>query len=187
MRISQAARRMEGMIDDLLSLSRVSLRKLRNEAVDLSALSKILLDELGEADPERRVETRVDPGLRAQGDPGTLRILLQNLLANAWKFTRLSSAPCIEIGRDESGESAAFFVRDNGAGFDMRYANKLFAPFQRLHSPDEFEGTGIGLATVDRIVRRHGGEVWAHGEVGKGATVYFTLPQSAAEVPDGTR
>jgi light-regulated signal transduction histidine kinase (bacteriophytochrome) len=95
---------------------------------------------------------------------------------NAWKFTRKRDAALIEIGREEGGERPAFFVRDNGAGFDMRYANKLFAPFQRLHSPEEFEGTGIGLATVDRIVRRHGGEVWAYGEVGKGATVYFTLP-----------
>ncbi len=175
-RISQAARRMEGMIDDLLSLSRVSLRRLRNEPVDLSVLSRTLLDEFGEAEPGRKVETQVGADLKAQGDPGTLRILLQNLLINAWKFTRKSAAPRIEIGRDESGERPAFFVRDNGAGFDMRYANKLFAPFQRLHSPEEFEGTGIGLATVDRIVRRHGGEVWAHGEVGKGATVFFTLP-----------
>lgn len=183
MRISQAARRMEGMIDDLLSLSRVSLRRLRSEPVDLSALSKTLLDELGESDPGRCVDASVGADLRAQGDPGTLRILLQNLLANAWKFTRKCPAACIEIGRDDSSGRAAFFVRDNGAGFDMRYANKLFAPFQRLHSPEEFEGTGIGLATVDRIVRRHGGEVWAHGEVGKGATVYFTLPQREAEAP----
>jgi PAS domain S-box-containing protein len=181
-RISQAARRMEGMIDDLLSLSRVSLRRLRNEPVDLSALSRTLLDELGEAEPGRVVQTHVLADLKAQGDPGTLRILLQNLLTNAWKFTRKSDAARIEIGRDENGERPAFFVRDNGAGFDMRYANKLFAPFQRLHSPEEFEGTGIGLATVDRIVRRHGGEVWAYGEVGKGATVYFTLPPSESKV-----
>jgi light-regulated signal transduction histidine kinase (bacteriophytochrome) len=173
---------MEGMIDDLLSLSRVSLRRLRNEPVDLSALSRALLDELGEAEPGRLVETHVLTDLKAQGDPGTLRILLQNLLTNAWKFTRKSDAARIEIGRDESNERRAFFVRDNGAVFDMRYANKLFAPFQRLHSPEEFEGTGIGLATVDRIVRRHGGEVWAYGEVGKGATVYFTLPLSEPKV-----
>ena len=181
-RISQAARRMEGMIDDLLSLSRVSLRRLRNEPVDLSALSRALLDELGETDPGREVETLVGADLKAHGDPGTLRILLQNLLANAWKFTRKRELPRIEVGLDESAPRPAFFVRDNGAGFDMRYANKLFAPFQRLHSTEEFEGTGIGLATVDRIVRRHGGEVWAHGEVGRGATVYFTLPRTEPEM-----
>jgi PAS domain S-box-containing protein len=175
-RISQAARRMEGMIDDLLSLSRVSLRRLRSEPVDLSALTRTLLDELIEAEPKRRVETCVRADLLAQGDPGTIRILLQNLLTNAWKFTRDTQPAQIEIGVDETDPRAAFFVRDNGAGFDMRYANKLFTPFQRLHSVEEFEGTGIGLATVDRIVRRHGGEVWAYGEVGKGATVYFTLP-----------
>jgi light-regulated signal transduction histidine kinase (bacteriophytochrome) len=152
--------------------------------VDLSALTRALLDELSESEPTRSVETSVRSDLRAQGDPGTLRILLQNLLTNAWKFTRDRQPAHIEIGRDEADPRSAFFVRDNGAGFDMRYANKLFTPFQRLHSLEEFEGTGIGLATVDRIVRRHGGEVWAHGEVGKGATVYFTLPVPSPPAAD---
>ena len=131
--------------------------------------------ELREAEPERQVECLVAPGLSAQADAGLMQVVLENLLRNAWKFTRESGAPRIEFGREESGGREVFFVRDNGVGFDMEHAARLFSPFQRLHQLDRFEGTGIGLAIVQRIVRLHGGEVWAESAAGRGATLYFTL------------
>ena len=175
-RVRAATQRMGGLIDDLLKLSRVSRGEMRKETVDLSALAtSIARDFRAEG---RDVDITIAPGLVVQGDPRLLRIALENLLGNAWKYTSQRSDARIEVGlleeRGERGERI-FFVRDNGAGFDMRYADKLFGAFQRLHSASEFEGTGVGLATVHRIVRRHGGRIWAEAKVNEGATFYFTV------------
>jgi light-regulated signal transduction histidine kinase (bacteriophytochrome) len=158
---------------------------LKPEYVDLSVIAKTVLNELANAHPEQRVKTIVPEPLYAEVDPDLGRILLQNLLRNAWKFTSKVADPVIEFGRCEQNDGAAFFVRDNGAGFDPAYADKLFVPFQRLHSAAQFPGTGIGLATVQRIVHRHGGRVWAAGAVDTGATFYFTL--SAGARPESAR
>jgi len=174
-RVRSATQRMAGLIDDLLNLSRITRGELRREAVDLSAQARSVAEQLRQAQPERQVEFHIADGLTAEGDPRLLRIALENLLGNAWKFTGKTDPAVIEFGlRRERGE-AIYFVRDNGAGFDMAYAGKLFGAFQRLHDVREFEGTGIGLATVQRIIRRHGGRVWAEGESGHGATFHFTL------------
>jgi len=173
--IVQSAERMGRLIDALLSLSRVTRTSLRLEAVNLSAVARAVADELGRAAPERTVEVRIQDQLGARADPELARDLLQNLLRNAWKFTSKSSAPMIEVGRCRSDGVDAFFVRDNGAGFDPTYAGKLFVPFQRLHTAAEFPGTGIGLATAQRIVMRHGGRIWAESAPNAGATFYFTL------------
>jgi len=170
-----AAQRMGQLIDDLLLLSRVTRREMVREKVELSALARDVLADLREAEPERAVDAAVADGLVANGDPALLRIVLQNLLANAWKFTSRKPEAHIEVGVDRRDGVAAYYVRDDGAGFDATYVDKLFTPFQRLHAADEFPGTGIGLATVKRIVRRHGGSVWAEGAVDSGATFYFTL------------
>jgi signal transduction histidine kinase len=175
-RVRRAAQRMADLIDALLTLARVARAPIRYEPVDLSKLARTIANELRDGDPERRVEIAIEPALRAIGEPHLLSIVLQNLLGNAWKFTRHAPDPRIEVGRDADG---AFFVRDNGAGFEMAYANKLFGAFARLHGADEYEGTGIGLATVARIVHRHGGTIRARGEVGAGATFTFTLPDAA--------
>jgi PAS domain S-box-containing protein len=174
-RVSAAAERMGKLIDALLDLSRVSRSELRIEQVDLTEMVHLIVAALRDADPDRDVTVDVEGGVSAQGDPGLLRIALQNLLVNAWKFTRDTTSARIEFGASNSPEGNVYFVRDNGAGFDMSYRSKLFVPFQRLHSPLSFSGTGIGLATVQRIVHRHGGKVWAEGQVGAGATFYFTL------------
>lgn len=173
-RIRAAARRMGELIDALLELSRVGRRPLRRATVDLSALATAVVEELRKAEPERRAEFEIAPGVAADGDEILLRLVLQNLIGNAWKFTAKTADARIAFGV-EDGAERAFFVSDNGAGFDMRWASQLFAPFQRLHDGADFPGTGVGLATVARIVQRHGGRVWAEGEVGKGATFYFTL------------
>jgi PAS domain S-box-containing protein len=174
-RVRAATQRMATLIDDLLSLSRVTRVEFRREAVDASALATSIAADLRRAEPERRVEVAIAPGLVADADPHLLRIVLENLLGNAWKYTGKSERPRIEFGTGPQNGTTAYYVRDNGAGFDMAYANKLFGAFQRLHSSAEFEGTGIGLATVQRIVHRHGGRAWAEGAVGRGATFYFTL------------
>jgi light-regulated signal transduction histidine kinase (bacteriophytochrome) len=173
--IAGNARKMGTLIDALLSLSRVSRVRLKPERLDLAELALAHAQQLAAAQPDRNVEVVVEGRLVAEVDPDLARALLGNLLGNAWKFTSHVRAPRIEIGAVEGKTGRAFFVRDNGAGFDMEYASKLFTPFERLHSQSEFEGTGIGLATVQRIVRRHGGDVWAEGAVGGGATFYFTL------------
>lgn len=142
--------------------------------VNLSELARGIGDELLESEPARRVELVVEPGLQAHGDQVLLGQLLENLLGNAWKYSRGRDLARIKVGKSSTGERDLFFVRDNGVGFDMTYQDKLFGPFQRLHG-SEFEGTGIGLATVKRIVERHGGSVWAQGEIDAGATIYFTL------------
>jgi PAS domain S-box-containing protein len=175
-RVRAATQRMAQLIDDMLTLSRVTRAELRREIVDLSKLAEEIAAELRRADPDRTAEVEIEPGLVAAGDPRLLRVLVGNLLSNAWKFTAGSEPARIELGRcPTSADGRGFFVRDNGAGFDMTYANKLFAPFQRLHRQSEFPGTGVGLAIVQRIVHRHGGRVWAEGAVGRGATFYFTL------------
>ncbi len=176
-RVRKAAQRMADLIDALLKLARVARADISYSEVDLSHLVQGVLDELQEGDPDRTVVRAVSPGLRASGEPQLLRVVLENLIGNAWKFTRGVPGARIEVGW--SGESKEFYVRDTGAGFDMTYQNKLFGAFQRLHSSEEYEGTGIGLATVARIVHRHGGSIRAVGEVGKGATFFFTLPHGA--------
>jgi PAS domain S-box-containing protein len=174
-RIRAASQRMGKLIDDLLGLSHTARHELRREPLDLSALALGSADEVRKIWLGRQVELVVAPGLRAQGDPQLLRIVFDNLLGNAWKFTSKQERPAIKVGAMSHDGTTAYFVRDNGVGFDMAYADKLFAPFQRLHAMTEYPGTGIGLATVQRIVARHGGLVWAEGQVGQGATVYFTL------------
>jgi light-regulated signal transduction histidine kinase (bacteriophytochrome) len=165
------------MIDDLLTLARVSRGELRGTPVDLSGLAATVAGAIQQAEPKRRFEFVIAPDLRATGDAGLLQIVIENLLSNAAKFSSTRPDARIEFGLTTRDGHPAYFVRDNGVGFDMTYAHKLFGAFQRLHSMAEFPGTGIGLATVRRIIQRHGGEVGAHGEPGKGATFFFTLPQ----------
>jgi light-regulated signal transduction histidine kinase (bacteriophytochrome) len=164
------------LIDGLLTLSRVERAGLSRSRVSVSEIARTIADELGQNHPERPVAFAIAPGLTVEADRRLVRALLDNLMGNAWKFTGKSPSPRIELGATEHSDGTVYFVRDNGAGFDMAYADKLFRPFQRLHSDGDFPGTGIGLATVQRIVERHGGRVWAEGAVGRGATVFFTLP-----------
>jgi PAS domain S-box-containing protein len=176
-RIRQASVRMGDLIDDLLELSRVSRHALKVERVSISEIAHSVLGELACAEPERSVEVEVQSGLTVQGDPVLLRAALQNLLGNAWKFTSREKTPRIAFGCTDRPGEKAFYVSDNGAGFDMNFAGKLFSAFQRLHRPEEFEGTGIGLATVQRIINLHGGRIWAESHPGEGATFYFTLQE----------
>lgn len=175
-RIRAACRRMSEQIDGLLRLSRLSRAELHRRPIDLSVLAGTVVEALRQAHPGRTVEVVIAPGLIGDADPDLIRVLLENLIGNAWKYTARTSPARIDIGREEVDGQGAFFVRDNGAGFDMAYADKLFVAFQRLHSVHEFEGNGIGLATVQRIINRHGGRIWADAAVGKGATFWFTLP-----------
>ena len=178
-RIRAAAQRMAALIDDLLLLSRVSRTQINRAAVDLTALAEAVADELKRQHPHRDVVIHIEPNLSAHADRGLMRVLLDNLLGNAWKFTGRATGARIEVcSLSEEGAETVFLVRDNGAGFDMAHAANLFQPFQRLHDAAEFPGTGIGLATVQRIVDRHGGRIWAEGTVGSGATVFFTVPIS---------
>jgi light-regulated signal transduction histidine kinase (bacteriophytochrome) len=163
------------LIDALLQLSRVTRTDMRRERVDLSSIACSVVEGLRLNAPARKVDVHIAPGLGATGDPHLLQVVLQNLLGNAFKFTSRREHSAIEFGSFQQNGCTVFFVRDNGAGFQMEYANKLFGAFQRLHTPSEFEGTGIGLATVQRIIRRHGGHVWGEGAPDKGATFYFTL------------
>ncbi len=176
-RACDSGQRMNRLIDDLLMLSRVGRSDLRWQRVDLSVLAEAIAAELRKAEPGREVQTVIEPGLRAEGDERLLRVVLDNLLANAWKFTRHRAGAQIRFGFSDQPEPA-FFVRDNGVGFDMAYAGRLFGVFQRLHSNSEYPGTGVGLATVRRLVQRHRGRAWATGVVNQGATFYFTLPDS---------
>lgn len=181
-RIRGASQRMGLLIDDLLELSRVSKAKLEPENVDLGGLAREVLAALSSQSPGRAVETIVPERIPGRGDPRLLRIVLDNLLGNAWKFTAHATGARIELGSSrDGGDPVVYWVRDNGVGFDPAYADKLFTPFQRLHGTDEFPGTGIGLATVRRIIRRHGGKTWAEGSVGGGATFYFTTEGGAPE------
>jgi two-component system, NtrC family, sensor kinase len=174
-RMRAATQRMTVLIDDLLELSRVSRAELTREPVDLSAIAHAVAEELAGGDPQSPVEFVIEDGLATEGDARLLRIVLENLLGNAWKYSRAAAAPRIEFGVAEHDNLIAFHVRDNGAGFDMSFAHKLFVPFERLHTIEEFPGTGIGLATVQRIISRHGGRIWADSAVGAGATFFWTL------------
>jgi len=174
-KISDSGELMGQLMDDLLKLSRVTRSDLTIEKVDLSDMAQKIISDLASDEPKRKVKVTIAPNMTANGDKNLLGLVLQNLLGNAWKYTSKTLEPRIEMGTVEYIGKQAYFVRDNGVGFDMTYANKLFQPFQRLHKATEFAGTGIGLATVQRIIRRHGGEVWAEAKVGEGATFYFTL------------
>jgi len=178
-RMSGAAKRMTDLIEAMLKLSRATQGEIRHDIVNLSALARDIAAELLRSDPGRKADFSIQEGLTATGDPDLLRLALENLLGNSWKYTRRKKAARIEFGKAEQNGSAVYFVRDNGAGFDMRHADKLFLPFSRLHARGEFEGTGIGLATVQRIMRRHGGRIWGEGSVDKGAAFFFALPSSA--------
>ncbi len=199
-RIRSASQRMSQLIDALLGMARQTMGDLWEKSVNLTGLAEVAAHELRKKDPGRRVEFIIARGVKTRGDTDILRVVVENLMENAWKFTGKREAARIEFGVLEPGlinpKSAirvpqseltgktVYFVRDNGAGFDMKYVDKLFIPFKRLHSDSEFPGLGIGLATVQRIIRRHGGEIWAEGEPDKGATIYFTLPHS--EKPSST-
>ena len=174
-RIRNATLRMEGLIDDLLNLSRITRSELTYEEVDLSSLAKEVIEEQIEREQRDNVNVRIHDGMKVKGDAKLLRIMLENFFSNALKFTSRNDRPEIEFGMTEIDGKLTYFVRDNGVGFDMSYVDKLFKPFQRLHSLKEFPGTGIGLAIIYRIIKRHGGVVWAEGEVGKGARFYFRI------------
>ncbi|MDO9268484.1 MAG: PAS domain S-box protein [Methylobacter sp.] len=174
-RIRAAAQRMAALIDDMLKLSRITRSELKREDIDLSVIANEVIGELRKQEPSRTVQCTIQEGVTAWADARLLRIVLDNLLGNAWKFTSKKSDAHIEFGMQNRNDETVYFVRDNGAGFDMAYAEKLFGAFQRLHDTSEFAGTGIGLATAQRVIHRHGGHVCAEGEVGKGATFYFTL------------
>jgi PAS domain S-box-containing protein len=176
-RISNSSQQMGELIDDLLKLSRVSQHEISHEPVELSALVNVCLKELQAREPDRQVETVITPGLVAEADTALMRIALENLLNNAWKFSAGEELSRIEFGNTAQEGKEVYFIRDNGVGFDMKYAEKLFTAFQRLHDAQKYPGTGIGLSIVSRIITRHGGKVWVEGEVGKGACFYFTLPE----------
>lgn len=174
--ISGATRRMSELIDDLLNLSRVSTAAMHRERVDLTEMAKSIMDQLCRREPSRRVEVAIHDCMAVEADARLMRIVMENLLRNAWKYSSKNESARIEFGCEKRLGRDTFFVRDDGAGFDPALVDRLFKPFQRLHSTSEFAGTGIGLATVQRIIARHGGEVWAEGAPQKGATFYFTLP-----------
>jgi light-regulated signal transduction histidine kinase (bacteriophytochrome) len=174
-RVRSEAQHMGRLIDDLLQMARLNRLEMSPRAVDLTALARAIAERLKEANPDRAFEFVIGPGLKDTGDPLLLDVVLTNLLDNAVKFTGPRAQARIEFGKTELDGGSAFFVRDNGVGFDMRYASKLFGTFQRLHKASEFPGTGIGLATVKRVIERHGGRVWAEGRVGEGASFFFTL------------
>lgn len=173
--IRESIRQMGQLIDDVLHLSRVTSAELRDQEVDLSAVVEHALGELREAEPDRQVQARVRPGVFVRGDGRLLRIALENLVQNAWKFTRMREAPEIEFGLRQANGETSYYVQDNGVGFDMEFAGRLFGPFQRLHKSEEYPGSGIGLATAQRVIHRHGGRIWAEAEPERGARFWFTL------------
>jgi len=180
-RVCAAAQKMGDLINDMLTLSRVTHAPLNRESVNLTAIANDIIVEIQSRNPQREVNFVAETDLKADCDAALVRIVLQNLLENAWKYTSKHPRAYIEFGAYGSNETTTYFVRDDGAGFDMAYAGKLFGAFQRLHSPSEFEGTGIGLATVQRVINRHGGRVWAESAVEQGATFYFTLTPTGSE------
>lgn len=184
-RVRAATVQMARLIDDLLELSRTSRAALRCTELDLSALARDILDRLHQSQPQRKAEVYIAGNIVARADPILMRAALENLLGNAWKYTRQRALARIEFGRTQTDGVPVYYVRDNGAGFDMAYADKLFGAFQRLHGQHEFEGTGVGLASVQRIIHRHGGRVWAEGQVNAGATFYFTLATAGTEEAAG--
>jgi light-regulated signal transduction histidine kinase (bacteriophytochrome) len=173
--LRKSSQRMAQLIEDLLTLSRVSREEIVRKSVDLSADANLIAEQLHTTYPDRDVSIVIQQGLRANGDPRLLHIVLTNLLENAWKYTSRRDKASIEVGITTSRGKKVFYVKDNGAGFNMQFADKLFSPFQRLHGDDEFPGTGIGLASVHRIIKRHHGGIWAEGKENEGATFYFTL------------
>lgn len=175
-RVRTASQHMEHLIDDILNLSRVMRTEMQRLPVDLGSLAQSIADELSRNEPDRKVTFTITPGMMIEADRNLMGIVLENLIDNAWKFTSKHPTAKIEIGSMLRDGRQVYFVRDDGDGFDMAYAGKLFGAFQRMHTPDEFKGTGIGLATVRRIIHRHGGQVWAEAEKDKGATFYFTIP-----------
>ena len=179
-RVRNAAQTLARLLDDLMGLSHVSRRELSRQPVDLTALAEEVGEETAADNPSRLVTLEVAPGLSAEADPGLVRLILRELLGNAWKFTEPIAHAHVQVGALDLEDERAFSVRDDGVGFDMRYAEHLFGIFQRMHPPGQFEGDGVGLATVQRLVRRHGGQAWAESEPGRGTTVYFTLPPEGA-------
>lgn len=177
-RIGAASQRMAQLIDDLLELSHLSAREMRDDPVNLSELAQKISEDLRSKDPQRKVNFIIAPALEVRGDASLLQVVLENLLSNAWKFTGKQTQATIEVAalEQQDGDGPIYYVRDDGAGFNMEYADRLFGAFQRLHDNDEFSGTGIGLALVKRVISRHGGRLWGEGKVGQGATFYFTLP-----------
>jgi signal transduction histidine kinase len=182
--IRAATKRMAELIDDLLNLSRVTTSTMRREKIDLSEFAGSIMEELCRNEPGRKVEYIAPATAETYGDARLLRIAMENLLRNAWKYTSQHDHARIEFGQEAKNGRAAYFVRDDGNGFDPRSVDRLFQPFQRLHSAAEFPGNGIGLATVKRIIQKHGGEVWAEGAVEKGASFYFTLGGSRNAASD---
>jgi signal transduction histidine kinase len=174
-RIRRGVRRMSQLIHSLLDLSRATRTELRKQTVGISHIAASVIEGLRHANPERKVEVSIEPGLTAEGDPNLIRIVLENLLSNAWKFSSQREMARIDFGAVSHDGKREFFIRDNGAGFDAAQAARLFKPFQRLHSESEFEGSGIGLATAQRIVRRHGGAIRAESNKNDGATFYFSI------------
>jgi light-regulated signal transduction histidine kinase (bacteriophytochrome) len=176
-RIVAGSDRMTSIIDDMLILSKISLQEIKVQDVNISEIATSIIEEMKAVSPERKVDVHIHPGLKCRADSHLIRIALTNLLANAWKYTSKNETTEIEIGFTTSKGEGTFYVKDNGSGFDMKNADKLFEPFKRLHTEKEFPGTGIGLSIVDRIIRRHNGCIWGKGEIGKGATFYFSLPK----------
>lgn len=177
-RIIHAGLFMAELIDDILELSRLTRLNIQSSSVNLSSIAEECVNTLRSGEPGREVNVEIEKDLHARGDPKLLRIVLQNLLGNAWKFTRDRDNPEIKFGSKKHGINRVFYVEDNGVGFDMKYAKKVFGIFQRLHTRDEFEGTGIGLASVDRVINRHGGKIWVDAKNNEGASFYFTLPDA---------
>ena len=175
-RVVENAAKMSGLIEDMLKLSGISRQEIKPVEIDMTRMAETIVSGMRETHPERCADVAIDSGLIAVADEGLMMEVLENLLGNAWKFTSGMEKACIEFGAAEQDRQTVFFVRDNGAGFDPGYAKEMFKPFYRLHAESEFEGTGIGLSIVERIINRHGGRVWAEGDVGKGATVFFTVP-----------
>jgi len=187
-RVLEAANQMGHLVDDLLNLARIGRSAIVRQGVKLGDLVRQAIAELPEEAEKRQIEWRIGSLPEQECDPALMKLVLINLLSNAVKFTRNCQTAVIEVGTREIEGATAIFVRDNGVGFDPKYADKLFGVFQRLHRQDEFEGTGIGLATVQRIIRRHGGEIWADSELGRGATFFFTLgPRVVAGIAGGSK
>ncbi|MBW8782191.1 MAG: response regulator [Verrucomicrobia bacterium] len=180
--VQNGVKKMNLLIEDLLRLARTTRAEVHRMPIDLSLIAREISEKLQATAPDRNVEWIIASGLTTVGDPGLLRVVLENLLSNAWKYTSKIPHARIEFGAEtQSNGSTAYFVRDNGAGFDMKYADRLFGPFQRLHAESEFPGVGVGLATVQRIIHKHGGRIWPQAAPDQGATFYFTLPPAAAE------
>jgi light-regulated signal transduction histidine kinase (bacteriophytochrome) len=178
-RVYSGIQKMDQLISDILNLTKISRKELKKEAVDLGALACEIFGELCMSEPERKIEVLVQKGCKVTGDSNLLKIVLNNLIGNAWKFTRKKDNPRIEFGsRDDNGHTI-YFIKDNGAGFDMAKAQDIFQPFKRLHLESEFSGTGIGLAIVEKVIKKHGGKIWAESQSGFGATFFFTIPDKS--------